>query len=134
MSFLPKGWSDKFPNTRGAMSRKINTKPITLPELAELLFRLRLTLIEMEEAATVQLKVKSTRRPKVATKNTREESAYLRRIIVHVLQDHPGLSVGKVAEKAECSTEAARYALALLRDARKVRMAGMRATARWFVK
>lgn len=110
-----------------------NMGPLTLPELNVLLYRLRITMLEIQEVADKAVKVKKPTWTSISAKNTRQEASKLRERIVSALARHPdGLRVSELAGEVASSMEATRYSLKLLRGARKVRMEGKRATTRWY--
>lgn len=110
-----------------------NMGPLTLSELNVLLYRLRITMLEIQEVADKAAKIKKP--TSTSAKNTRQEASKLRERIATALKRHPdGLRVSELAGEVAATMEATRYALALLRSARKVSMAGMRATARWYAR
>ncbi len=97
----------------------------------------RKILLEEKTRKARLLPAKTARKTVSAPKshNSRQEAAGLRYHIHHILRvSDQGLSVSKVARRAKCSLETARYNLGVLRDQGKVKMTGNRATAKWHYK
>lgn len=108
----------------------MKAKPLTLTELSNLLPQIEATILHLRQLTVANKK-------NLTLKNSRADAAELRHDILDRLLLRQarldGMSVGQIAKLTNSSLEAARYALKLLRRARKVKMVGKRATAKWFV-
>lgn len=121
--------------------------PLSLTDLTDLLPRLKAT-IQLASAkmniADEKMRRSKTIAPASAkkvvkraeTKNTRDEAAGLRTLILRSLtrSERKAVRISQLADKVHATPEATRYALKQLREDGRVEMTGARATARWYAK